>query len=242
VGKELALLPLLAREGAPTPTVEHADPTGSVAGRPFLLMASAGGATVLDSATRPGPEGERLFGEMGEILALIHGITFPDSGDLRPEGRVPIDEDEQRRRVRALGDWAEAQEYLDAAAAGRFRALPFPSWQGHSLCHRDFHAVQCVVSGGRIRAVVDWESAWAANAAIDLALTHAYLDSYAPDSLVRAFFAGDTSVRPLPEDYAALARPVRLAQALALARVWHGQRRPGLVRRAIELYRSWEKA
>src|SRR5437899_12695783 len=36
--------------------------------------------------------------------------------------------------------------------------------------------VQCVVDQGRISAVVDWESARAANSAIDLAIPHAHLD------------------------------------------------------------------
>lgn len=241
VRKELALLPRLAVEGVPVPVVTAADPDGTQVGRAYLLMESAGETTVLDAVRSPGPDAPWLFREMGAIFAHIHGVTFPGPGDLQPEGRVPIDDDEQLCRVRALADGAEAAGWLDAREAGRFRSQVFPSWQGRSLCHRDFHAVQCVVSGGRIRAVVDWESAWSANAAIDLALTHAYLDCYSPEVLVREFFAGYTAVRPLPDDYIAQSRPVRQAQALALARVWQRQNRPGLVQRAIELYRAWER-
>ena len=76
--------------------------------------------------------------------------------------------------------------------------------------HGDFHAVQCVVHDGHISAVVDWESAWSGNSAIDFAVTQVYLESYCPGDLLAAFVTGYLSQRTLPAGYQRDYLPVRM--------------------------------
>ena len=93
---------------------------------------------------------------------------------------------------------------------------------------------------------MDWEAAWAGNAAIDLAFTHAYLDFYCVSQtgdgvgraaqLSRCFFDGYTALRPLPADYATAYLPVRMAHALGVLRAWHAWG-PAAWRNAVERQR-----
>jgi aminoglycoside phosphotransferase (APT) family kinase protein len=241
IRKELMLIGLLARHGIPVPVIEHADDGGKLVGRPFFIMESAGHRTVADWAGQPDELGRGLFAEMGSVLARIHGITFPASGDIRHDGIVPRDVQAVIRRLYDLADWGVAQRLLDASDAARFKSLAMPPAHGVALCHSDFHAVQCVVRDGRIVAVVDWESAWAGNPLIDFAIVHAYLDSYASRELIGCFFDGYAALRPLPADYERTYLPVRMAHALGLLRVWYGQGRQAGVRRAVELFRAYSR-
>ena len=241
IRKELMLIELLARHGIPVPVIEHADDGGKLVGRPFFIMASAGDRTVADWVGRPDELGRGLFAEMGAVLGRIHGITFPASGDIRHDGIVPRDVQAVIRRLHDLADWGAAQRLLDASDVARFRLLAMPPAHGVALCHSDFHAVQCVVRDGRIMAVVDWESAWAGNPLIDFAIAHAYLEAYAAPELTGRFFAGYTALGPLPADYEQVYLPVRMAHALGLLKIWHGQGRQAGVRRAIELFRQYAR-
>jgi Ser/Thr protein kinase RdoA (MazF antagonist) len=242
IRKELRLIDLVRGHGVPAPTVEHADGQAALVGRPFFIMASAGEHTVANWIGAPSPQGPALFAEMGAVLAGIHAITLPASGDIRHDGIVVPDPQADRQRLEGVAAWAHAQGFLEAGEVARFLGLDVPPLDGRTLCHRDFHPVQCVVDEGRITAVVDWQSAWAGNAAVDVAIVHAYLDAYCPSELIGDFFRGYTALRPLPPDYAAAYRPVRMAQALALLRVWHGQGRSRLVRHALALYQAYARA
>jgi Ser/Thr protein kinase RdoA (MazF antagonist) len=241
IRKELMLVGLLARHGIPVPVVEHVDEGGTLVGRPFFIMESAGDRTVADWVGRPNKLGRGLFAEMGAVLGRIHGISFPASGDIPHDGIVPRDVPAVIRRLHDLADWGASQRLLDASDVARFKSLAMPSAHGVALCHSDFHAVQCVVQDGRIVAVVDWESAWAGNPLIDFAIAHAYLEAYAPAELTDRFFAGYAALRPLPADYEQDYLPVRMAHTLGLLKVWHGQGREAGVRRAIELFRKYAK-
>jgi Ser/Thr protein kinase RdoA (MazF antagonist) len=235
--KELMLIDLVRRHGVPAPVVEHADGQATRVGRPFIIMASAGERRVADWIAAPDQHGPALFEEMGAILAGIHGIA------LGPNDGIPErDPQADRQRLRRLAEWVQGQGFLDASEVDRFLGLDLPAVAGHALCHGDFHPVQCVVHDRRISAVVDWQSAWAGNALVDLAIAHAYLDAYCPPVLIRDFFRGYSARCPLPSDYPAAYLPVRMAQALALLRVWHGQGRPQLARHALELYRTYARA
>ena len=240
IRKELMLFHLLHQHGIPAPVVEHADADARLVGRPFFIAASAGDQTVADWVGRPGEVAGRLFVEMGSLLARIHGIAFLASGDIRHDGSIaPRNRQEYLVRLHRLAGWLAGQGLLDRGEAELFASLPMPSMEGGALCHTDFHAVQCIVHEERISAVVDWEEAWAGNPAIDLAIVHTYLDSYCPPQLLRGFFEGYTSVRQPPSDYDRAYLPVRMAQALALARVWLGHGRPQLAQAAIVLYRVY---
>lgn len=242
VRKELAIFDLLARNGLPAPSVEHADAEGAEFGRPFLVMRSAGDRTVADWADVPDEAGRSLFREMGTILARVHGITLRGSGDIRAGSFAPLDPAAIRERLDRAADWAGLQGYIDREESERFRSLETPPLGGSALCHRDFHAVQCVVGGGRIAAVVDWESAWASNPAVDLAIAHAYLDFYCRPTLLEAFFAGYVATRPLPDGYDRVNLPVRMAHALGMMDVWHRRGMEANLPRTIELYRAYARA
>ena len=178
--KELMVIDLLHQKGIPAPTIEFADPLGTQLGRPFFVMRSAGERRVADSASELGERSRSLFFEMGVLQARIHAITLPGSGDLGPEGIVPRDAEALRAELDRHADWAVALGYLARDEAQQFQGSQMPGLEGVALCHGDFHPMQCVEDQGRIAAVLDWESAWAGNPEIDLAVTHAYLDFYCP--------------------------------------------------------------
>jgi Ser/Thr protein kinase RdoA (MazF antagonist) len=237
--KEAMLIGLLGRHGVPVPVIERADLEATCVGRPFLLLADAGQETVADWIVKPPELAGPLLTEMGSVLARIHALTLAGSGDIYHDRIVPRDTAVYRQRLTALAAWCVQQGLLADADAPPFESLPLPALEGARLCHGDFHAVQCIVSQGRISAVVDWESAWAGNPLIDLAVTHAYLDYYCPFELTERFFAGYNALRPLPPDYDRASVPVRMAQALALLRYWQRHGREPSAQRALELYRGY---
>lgn len=234
--KEHRLIGLIAPHGVPVPVLEHADLDGQIAKWPFLIMRSAGVRTLADLLMASEAGLDPVFRQMGAVLAAIHNLSLPASGDIEHDGITPRDPEQRLRRVHAAADWAATQGLVSTAEAALFRSLRMPSIEGHALCHGDFHPVQCIVEDGRIAVVADWETAWSGNAGIDLAVTHAYLECYCPRELQAAFWQGYLAQRPLPEDYARSYMPVRMAQALALMRIWHtsGMQQPLL--HAVELF------
>jgi Ser/Thr protein kinase RdoA (MazF antagonist) len=240
--KEALLFDLLRRHEVPGPVIERADLEGSLAGRPFLLMLDAGSANLAQVLQAGAADVPALMTQMGSVLARIHGLTFSQGGDIRADRIVPRDAAAYLERILQRGDWAAQQGLIDPAQAQIYRALPMPSMDGTSLCHGDFHTVQCVVREGRISAVVDWEKAWSGNAQIDLAVTHAYLESYCPAEPLARFFEGYLAQRALPASYARESLPARMAHTLGLLQVWHRQGRPQFVARGVELFRSYLKA
>lgn len=240
--KERLLLDLLHRHGIAAPALEHVDVDARLVGRPFLAMLDAGSANlaqVLQSGSHDIPA---LMREMGAVLARIHGLSFGQGGDIRAEGIVPRDAAAYLERILARGDWAAGHGLIDAQEAALFRALPMPSMEGASLCHGDFHAVQCVVHDGRITAVVDWDKAWAGNPQIDLAVTHAYLESYCPAEPLAHFFTGYLAHRSLSSGYARDSLPARMAHVLGMTQIWHRQGRAQFVARGVELFRAYLRA
>ncbi len=236
VRRELGLIEALREHGIPVPHVEYADSEATLVGRPFWIMRSAGDRTVDDWVERPGAERDRLFTEMGEVLARVHQVAFSASGDyaIRLLRRPP-----EIEQLHGLADWTAARGMLEPSEAQTFKALPLPDPGGMSVCHGDFHPVHCIVRDARISAVVDWEKAWAGNPAIDLAMTHAYLDFYCPEEVTARFLTGYAGSRPVPVGYEKAYLPVRMAQALGMVRAWDEQGRPGPLRRAVGLYRSY---
>ena len=239
--KELMLIDLLARRAVPVPVVEHEDRDGRLVGRPFFIMDSAGDRTVADWVGTEGDPGRQLFAEMGHVLARIHGVRFAESGEIQHDLIAPSHREEQSQRLLRLADWVVEQKLLGADEVALFKSAALPRITGGELCHGDFHAVQCIVQKDRISAVVDWESAWAGNSVIDLAIVHAYLDYYCPPELLACFFAGYTAIRPIPPDYDEAYRLVRMAHVLGLLKVWYSRRHRQNVRRAVDLYRAYSR-
>jgi aminoglycoside phosphotransferase (APT) family kinase protein len=219
VRKETMIIARLARHGIPVADVEHVDQAGSLVGRPYFVMHSAGDQTVAE-LLGPGDVAQSLLREMGGTLARIHSVPGVEFADL-PADRISASG--VAKYLESLAETADAlaqQSLLEPDEVARFRALKMPVAEGDSLCHSDYHAVQCIVRDGRLSAVVDWESAWIGNPAIDLAISHAYLDFYCPQPLTREFLAGYLSVRPIPEDYREGYLPARMAQLLGMMRAW----------------------
>lgn len=221
LAKELRLIRLLAERGLPVARVDDADLDGSRWGWPALAMASAGRENVFDAIRQSGPAKYALFRQMGQVLGQIHAVTFEASGEIRANEIVPH---QSEAFWAGLVEWSRELAragLLAAAEAETFSALPAPEIEGRQLCHSDYHAVQCLHDGQRITAVVDWESAWAGNPLVDLAITAAYLDFYSPPALVDEFFTGYRGEQNLPPAFAREYLPVRLAQTLAVLRAWH---------------------
>src|SRR5690242_8219618 len=151
--KEHMLLALLARYGIPVPRVEFFDLDGSSAGRPYLMLADAGELRVADYLQVHTSQSRALCREMGELLARIHTLVMSGAGDLQPEGYVARDAAAYRERLHALARWAAAQALIAESEADAFCALPLPDLHGTSLCHGDFHAVQCIVHAARVSAI-----------------------------------------------------------------------------------------
>ena len=237
--KEHMLLELLSRYGMPVPRIEHSDLDATMVGQPFLIMQSVGELRVADYLQVHTAQSLGLCREMGELLARIHTLVMSGSGDLQPEGYVARDPVAYLQRLHALAEWVASQGLIGAAEAEAFRALPMPDLAGTSLCHGDFHAVQCVVHDGHISAVVDWESAWSGNSAIDFAVTQVYLESYCPGDLLAAFVTGYLSQRTLPAGYQRDYLPVRMAQALALTRGMATRGMTEYAARPVELFRAY---
>lgn len=240
--KEHLLLHLVGRHGIPVPRTEHADLEGRLEGRPFLSMFDAGGANLADTLRAEDPDVPPLMHEMGVLLARIHGLQFARGGDIRADGVVPRDTQAYVARVLQRADWAVQQGLIEAREAASFRALPLPGLDGTALLHGDFHAVQCIVRDARIAAVVDWEKAWAGNPDVDLAVTHAYLESYCPAEPLARFFEGYATLRPLPASYARSSLVVRMAHVLGMTQAWHRQGRAEFVARGVELFRAYARA
>ena len=241
IRKELMLIHLLAQRGVPVPIIEHEDRDARLVGRPFFIMDSAGERTVADWVGTGGDLGRRLFAEMGGILARIHAVQFGESGEIQHDRIVRSSHEEQSKRLLRLAGWVVDQRLLDAQEVALFEPPNLPRISGEELCHGDFHAVQCIVRSDRVAAVVDWESAWAGNSFIDLAIVHAYLDYYCPPELLACFFGGYTSIRSIPPDYDRSYRLVRMAHVLGLLKVWHSRGYQHNVKRAIELYRMYAR-
>ncbi len=218
--KELLLIAHLSRHGIPVPDVERADAAGELVGRPFILMRSSGDQTVAD-LLGPGETARNLLVEMGVILAKIHQTPTTELTSLATDRISAKGVETYLETLAMAADALAAQGLLGVAEVERFRRLSMPAAVGESLCHSDFHAVQCVVNGDRIAAVVDWESAWIGNPAIDLAISHAYLDFYCPRALTRSFLSGYLSVRAIPDDYGQVYLPVRMSQVLGMLRAWY---------------------
>ena len=62
--------------------------------------------------------------------------------------------------------------------------------------HKDFHAAQCLVRGGDVSAVIDWDGMGRDDPWIDYAKHEVYAVGYG-ETFARRFYA---ALRPLPDD------------------------------------------
>lgn len=255
IRREVGLLRFLEAAGIPVPELETESLDGGARGRPFFVTKSAGDTTVMDWANEPGQLPRHLFTEMGTLLASIHAVT-PDEEARQALGLAGSDPTDLLAEVFAFCDQLVEEGVLEEGDVALHKSLALPPIAGRALCHADFHAPQCIVNRGRIVAVVDWESAWVGNPAVDVAFTHTYLDYYcllrgengaARGMELRAcFFEGYQRVGTLPADYELAYLPVRMTHLVGAMRAWHGwgaevwrQAREARIPRAAALYRAY---
>ena len=241
LSKEYTIIKLLHQHKIPVPVIEHEDSTGNTLGRPFLIMDSAGEENAITTVQQASSPANSLFTQMGSLLAQIHQIQFSQSGDIYSDGIKPRDGQKWLERQYHRADGLVQQNLLTHEEVALFKSVPMPDIKGFSLCHGDFHGVQCIVKQGQITAIVDWESAWIGNPSVDLAMTHAYLDCYCPVELTRCFFNGYLSVTPLPADYVQANLPIRMAQILGLLNTWYQADFPEGMKQALKMYRIYTK-
>lgn len=158
---EFALLRAAEAAGVtvPRPLFLCEDP--AVTGRPFFVMARAGGIAAAHRVVRDDTLGggrDALAAALGRELARIHRIR-PPRDDLRFLGEAPAD------AARAMVAMLRAR--LDAAAVPRpaiewgLRAMErtAPPPVAPVLCHNDFRTGNVMVSARGVEAVLDWEFA-----------------------------------------------------------------------------------
>lgn len=133
----------------------------SVLGRPFYLMARAGGTAHARRITRD-PElprfGTALAERLGAELARLHRITPPITGleflpvpDGHPaQARI----DRYRADLDALPDGHPVLEY-----ALNWLEARMPAANSMALCHTDYRTGNYLVDGGELTAILDWEFA-----------------------------------------------------------------------------------
>lgn len=244
--KEALLIERLGRQGIPVAEVEFADAEGRIVGRPYFIMRSAGDRTVAE-LIGPGDVASQLLFEMGAILARVHALPPGVFSDVPADRISAAGVASYLESLAAAAEVLAEQRLLEREEIARFQALVMPSAVGESLCHSDYHAVQCIVKDDRVAAVADWESAWIGNPLIDLAISHAYLDYYCPALLTKRFMAGYLSVRAIPASYPNEYLPVRLVQVLGMMRAWYTRGRAAWraaieqqkVARAVRLFRLY---
>jgi aminoglycoside phosphotransferase (APT) family kinase protein len=113
--------------------------------------------------------------------------------------------------------------YLTSQDFDHLRRFPIPDIHGHSLCHGDYHAAQCIVSQGMITAVIDWEAAFAADRRVDYAVTSTYLKLYGNQSLVGHFERGYATHWQYDPSVSDQFRSIRLISWLNMMKAWHSR-------------------
>lgn len=220
--RETRLVGHLARQGVPTPA-----PLLATDGLPFVLHR---GKPV---AAFPWIDGDQLCQarvtpgatrEVGAALARVHlaGASYPD----RPQGR--FEAPDLLARIPTIPSGAVPDGLIEELEVELRHPLPeLPS----GIIHGDLFRDNVLWRGGRIVALLDFESAsfgaWAYDLAITL-LAWTYGDRFDP-GLVHALVAGYESVRPLEQrERAAMDRlAVRAATRFIVTRITDFHLRPG---------------
>lgn len=160
--EEFALLKAAHEAGVtvPEPLFLNTDP--ALLGKPFYLMTRIAGRAEGHILTRDpalqGKGGDRLVERLGAEMARIHSIRPPrDDLDFLPLPAAPP----------ALHRIATYRTYLDELPdpnpaleyALRWLELRAPATPELVLCHSDFRTGNCMVDGGELTGILDWEFA-----------------------------------------------------------------------------------
>lgn len=237
-GTELRVLQLLAEADFPAPRVVEADAAGVRFGAAYVLMEDRGRENVAHRLAH-GAGGIELARRMGELLAAAHAVRLPSPGMIRLDRIDPIDASSIEKKTHAAAVGLHAQKLIKRSTLEQVLAIEALPVEGDSLCHMDFHPVQCVVDGPGVAAVVDWEGAWAANPAIDLAVAHAYFDFYGAEKATDEFLIGYGARPDLVSSPSYIA--TRAMHLTSLAAKWVAAEQPAAAGRACEKLKTcWD--
>jgi len=152
---EVRVLEHLGRTPVHAPRLVAADLRGGGTGSPAILTSWFPGA----QPVRPRSM-DRLIEQLASELALIHSVAgmtgepplryarYYEADALRPP------------------PWSARPDVWTTAIA---ESAAVPETTTHPLIHRDFHHLNTIWSGGRLRGVIDWTTACTGPVAIDIA-------------------------------------------------------------------------
>jgi aminoglycoside phosphotransferase (APT) family kinase protein len=205
----------LREAGLPWLPVHHVDVSRRLAPFEFEILDEAGGAE-LASLYDDEPRLRGLLGDLGALLARVHGIRVDGFGWVDVDPRSPAPGSEPGRGL--FGSWREfvrtrLDEHLETCArlgvvtpAERRRiAALFDELGGlldgvePALLHGDLSGRNVFTDGRSVSALIDWEDCLAGDPAFDLA----FWATFHPEERYPALLDGYASVRPLPPDFAA---------------------------------------
>lgn len=155
-----------------------------------------------------------------DLAALVRALQQVSPAGAPPGRGIPLAE-----RDREIRYWLARFDGDPAVAVGWERALASPPWDGPPVWHHgDLDARNWLVRGGRIRAVIDWESAGVGDPACDVMVAWK----------LHSLAARDAFREELPTDDATWdrARGWVLSQAIAALAYYTPENNPTLYREA----------
>jgi aminoglycoside phosphotransferase (APT) family kinase protein len=171
MGRERRVLTGLARSPVPVPAIVDFCEDKSVLGCSFYIMEFVDGSVIrrnVDLTGYEGPELNQLIVELVDTLVNLHGVVPQDvglAGFGRPDGFL----------IRQLKRWTvqlQNSRTRELPAADKLAAelgKAIPPQRHQAIVHGDYRLDNCVVGGGSIRAVLDWEMSTLGDPLSDLA-------------------------------------------------------------------------
>lgn len=166
--RQVPLLRLMEAEAVPVPRVRWAGEDPSWFGVEYLIVDRVAGETLGDlfgagGAPRPAGEPGRLFTHALDALAAIHGADWrtalrgwdrPRDLDHEIDRWVPLLRKAADPRAVDRGAWLDAGLRVRARLQATRPVEPVPG-----VVHGDFYSNNWMFDGGRLSAVLDWETA-----------------------------------------------------------------------------------
>jgi Ser/Thr protein kinase RdoA (MazF antagonist) len=152
--RETRALTIAASVAVPTPVLLAADPAGSAAGVPALLMSRLPGRIDWWPS-----DADRWLTRLAELLPRIHATRLPPPGTIRSFGFCPPASSEPPSWARYPDVWERAAE-ISQKSGPRLPAV---------LLHGDFHPGNVLWRRGTISGVVDWQAVCTGPAVVDVA-------------------------------------------------------------------------
>lgn len=215
---------------------------GSDTTHPFLLLSWIKGETLDHTLDQQSRNPAKLGSQLGEVLANIHQIEFPEAGffgqDLKIEKPFPLGKESflsfvgpalEARAGKRLGpDRTEHLQEFSQWAAPLLDQLS----KRACLVHSDFNPPNMMIYHGELAGVLDWEFAHAGTPLTDIAnmLRHR---AYQPPEFDEAFVAAyEEKAAALPDHWQSLSRILDLMAQIEMLDA--PEDRPGIFKWAIE--------